>query len=147
MAIWQERIQELKLLQTREERLRREIEQLEGRKLVWSSLMKDLGRLLPQGVWLTKMYQQAEGDAENNKRVRLVLQGKAQSTELVTRLLQNLEQSKSLHRIELVSSGTETRSSKAIAEEQLISFIIKAEIKQASTTGMGKAIRKNKTAL
>lgn len=147
MAIWQGRMQELKLMQTKEERLRREIEQLAGRKLLWSSLMKDFGRLLPQGVWLTKVYQQAEGESGNNKGVSIVLQGKALSAELVTQLLQSLEQSKNLHRIELVNSDTETRGGKALAEEQVSSFTIKAEFKQASAAGIGKAVKKNKTLL
>lgn len=133
MAIWKERIQETKKLQVKEQRLSQQIKQIEAKKILWSGIMKDLGRLVPQGVWLTKVNQQAEVDAANNKRVRIMLQGQAQSVALVSQLMQNLEQSKNLHRFELVNSGTDAKDGKGLAEEQLTSFIIKAELNKTGS--------------
>lgn len=145
MAVWKERIQEMKQLQAKEQSLNKQIKLLEAKKLPWSGVMKDLGHLMPQGAWLTKINQQAEMDAENIKRVSIVLQGQAQSSELVAQLLQRLEQSNNLHRIELINSGTETKGDKNFSEQQMTSFTIKAEFQKPVTdTVDGKLDGKNK---
>lgn len=144
MAFWKEHIQKSKQLQAKEQSLSKQIKLLEAKKILWSQVMKDLGRLVPQGVWLTKVNQQEEMDAANTKRVRIMLQGKAQSVELVSQLLHNLEQSKSLHRVELVNSGTDTKSDKVLTEGQLTSFTLKAELKQAIADSVDKSSLKDK---
>lgn len=129
LDIWQERMQETKLLQAKEKRLNQQIKLLETRKVRWSGLLRELGRLVPQGAWLTKMHQQQVDTG--SRGVCFLLQGKAQSVELVNKLVQGLEQSKSIQKVELINSDTELKGGKAVAEEQVTSFTIKAELKQA----------------
>lgn len=143
MILWKQRIQEIKLLQSKEHRLSQEIRKLEGQRIPWSSIIKDLGRLMPQGAWLTKVNQQAGGNTANNKIVWLIFQGKAQNIELVSQLVENLQQNKDLQSVELVSSGVEAMDDKNMYARQLTSFTIKAELKLAGTDNTNSKINES----
>ena len=122
---WQEKRAKLESVDKEIQRLKNSLETIEKERVVWSRVLDEIGRRIPQGCWLTKLEQQP-----TNKKLAakaLLLTGKTESPELLLRFVEQLKTVKAFDLVQIVNSGIQTNSDAYNGELQ--GFCIEVKIK------------------
>ena len=125
LRTWQDKKVKLENVEKEVQRLKKSLETIEKERVVWSRVLDEIGRRIPQGCWLTKLEQQSAYNKQAGKA--LLLTGKTESPELLLRFVEQLKTVKAFDLVQIVNSGTETNSD--IYARALQGFCIEVKIK------------------
>lgn len=121
---WQEKRAKLESVEKEVQRLKNSLESIEKEQVVWSRVLDEIGRRIPQGCWLTKLEEQQSTNKKPAAKA-LLLTGKTESPELLLRFVEQLKTVKAFDLVQIVHSGTETNAGPHAGELQGFSIEVK----------------------
>ncbi len=99
------------------------IQEIDGGRYVWSHLLDEISRSLPDYTWLTQVVQVAEGAGQG---VEFRIEGRAGTNFALTRFMESLEASPFIRDVGLVASEQIVETSEDGATRQVHQFTLNA---------------------
>ena len=127
-------IQKTEMLQARRDSIAEKvaiIQQIDAQRYVWSHLMDEVGRSLPDYTWLTSITQTSPGEP-----MQFRIEGKAGNNFALTRFWNSLESSLFIQNVRLVSTEQTTEGAGQGQGQGVYTFILEAELEEAPSDAL-----------
>lgn len=102
------------------------IQEIDGDRYVWSHVLDETSRALPDYTWLTQIVQVANADASPGGGIQFRIEGRAGNNFALTRFMENLEASPFVRDVQLVMSEQISENIEDGGSRQIHQFTLNA---------------------